>query len=181
MEVESKVKVASLEKLKQQLIKMGAVFGEQKTQEDQYFYRDDVLDKVKGPGSSIVRIRKSSKCYLTSKTFTNQLGAWEEHEIVIENPEELRKLLIKVGFVPVLDIIKKRQTGRLNEYELCLDDIKDYGTYLEVSLDSDEKETARKKILELLNKLGFKESDIDHRSYAEVMLGNKGEKYQGMK
>ena len=177
MEIEAKVKVEDLEKIKQELINLGAKFGEPKTQEDRYFYPKENVGKVQGPGSLVLRIRKSKNCFLTFKALTERLGVWDEHEVIIDDPEIMKTILEKSGFVEVLHLVKSRIKGHLGEYELCLDDLKDTGKYFEVALEDMDKVEARKKLLELLNKLKFKEENIEHRGYGEILLAENGVKF----
>jgi predicted adenylyl cyclase CyaB len=181
MEIEARVKIKDVEKLKQQLIKLGATFAGQTTQEDRYFYTKEQMEKkAQGPGSFVLRTRKSDKCFLTYKAFTTQLGAWDEHEVQINDAEKMNDILLKSGFVQILHLVKSRIKGELDEFELCVDDVKELGTYLEVALEGKDKKTARKKLLELLGNLGFNEKDIEHRGYPEIMLAGKFT-YEGMK
>ncbi|MBW2993189.1 class IV adenylate cyclase [Candidatus Woesearchaeota archaeon] len=181
MEIEARVRVKDFEKLKQELINLGASFGDTKKQEDRYFYNKEQLAKeVKGPGSFVLRIRKSDKCFLTYKAFTDQLGAWDEHEVLIDDFDVMNTILLKSDFVQIIQVIKSRTKGNLGEYELCLDEIKDLGTFMEIQLIGEDKEDARQKLLALLNKLGFSKEDIEHRGYPEIMLADKM-KFGGMK
>jgi len=181
METEARIKVEDVEKLKQKLIELGASFGSPKTQEDRYFYTKEQLSKeVQGPGSFVLRTRKSDKCFLTYKAFTGQLGSWDEHEVLIDDAEKMNNILNKAGLVQICHIIKTRVKGKLNEFELCFDDIKDLGTYLEIALEGEEQKTARKKLIAFLNKLGYEEKDIEHRGYPEIMLAGKL-KFGGMR
>jgi predicted adenylyl cyclase CyaB len=147
-----------------------------------YFYnKEEIKTKTKGPGSFVLRIRKANNCYLTYKAFTEQTGCWIEHEVIIDDPEAMKEILIKSDFVQIIKIAKSRIKGKLDEFELCLDNVEDFGTYMEIALEDIDKEIARKKLIELLNKLGFEEKDIIHQGYPELMLLKKGYSFHGMK
>lgn len=182
MEIEARVKIEDLEKIKQKLVELGASFGGIRKQEDLYFYnKEEIKNKTKGPGSSVLRIRKSNNNYLTYKAFTEQLGAWEEHEVIIDDPEAMKEILVKSDFVQIIRVAKSRTKGKLDDYELCLDEIEDFGKYLEIALEDIDKQEARKMLIKLLSRLGFEEKDIIHQGYPEMMLAKKGYTFHGMK
>jgi len=179
MEVEARVKVNNLEEIKKKLTDLGAEFFAEKTQIDSIFKPKGFELRPQGPGDIILRVRESDKNYLTFKAFTEQPGVWVEHETVIENPKEAKQILLKSGFVKALSMTKKRLPGKLNNFEICLDDIKELGTYIEISLDSYNGNTAKKEIMNLLDKLEFDESQIIHKGYVTILLERLGIKFKG--
>lgn len=179
MEVEVRVKVDNLEEIKNKLIALGAEFYKEKIQVDSFFKRKGEELAPAGPGNVLLRVRESDKNKLTFKALTEQTGVWIEHETEISNPEETKLMLEKIGFSKVTTMTKKRISGKLDEFELCLDDIKELGTYLEIALDSSDGEAAKKKLIELLNKLGFDESQIIHKGYGAMLFERLGVKFEG--
>ncbi len=183
MEVETKVKVKDLTQVKNKLISMGAVFDKEKAQADHYYKPKGREKETQCPGSFIVRVRKmQQKSFLTVKLLTNVVGAWEEHETEINNSEVMRKILEKIGFSHVFSINKTRSAGKLGEFEVCIDDVKELGKYLEIALDSEDlknKEEAKEKIDKLIAELGFDKPDVEHRGYAAIISQNMGIKFEG--
>ena len=95
MEVEVKVKVDNLEDIRKKLIEIGAKFTHSNTQEDKYFKKPGFENRTQGPGDFVARIRKQGeKNTLTTKTLTEILGAWVEHETEIKKPEAVEKMLL---------------------------------------------------------------------------------------
>ena len=169
MEIEAKVRVESLEGIKDKLLAMGARFREEEHNHDTYFIRKGEERATRRPGDFLLRIRKTGKKnFLTLKGLTEQTGAWEEYEVEISNPEEMTKILKRTGFTKLFTIVKDRTPGELNGFEVNLDRVRGMGNFLEVALQSENKQEARKRIMELLNRLGFKESEIEHRGYAAM-------------
>ena len=102
-----------------------------------------------------------------------------EHETQIADPKAARSILKAAGFSLCLTMTKKRIPRKLGEFEMCLDDIKELGTHLEVALDSQDGALAKKKIVELLGKLGYKESDIIHKGYVVILFERMGVEFKG--
>jgi len=179
MEVEARVKVNNLEEIKEKLIGLGAEFYKEKTQTDSIFKKKGDELKPQGPGDFILRIRESDKTFLTFKALTETTGAWVEHETEIQNAEETKAILLKLGFAKALSMTKNRLSGKLDDFELCLDDVKELGTYMEIALDSSDEKKAREDILKLLNKLGFDENQIVHKGYVAMLFERLGVKFNG--
>ncbi len=182
MEIEVKARIDDIGNIKNKLAAMGAVFNSSVVQHDMYFKHNTFDRNNQGPGDVIVRIRRcGGKAELTTKTLTEILGAWEEHETGIENPAEMEKILLLSGFINVFDINKIRTLGNLGDFEICLDDTKELGKYIEVSIISDEKEKTREKIINFLRGLGINESMIEKRGYGEIIGEKLGHKFGGMR
>jgi predicted adenylyl cyclase CyaB len=94
----------------------------------------------------------------------------------------MRNILEKSNFSHVFSIIKTRTIGKLGEFELCIDDVKELGKYLEIALHSEDlknAEGAKEKISNLIAELGFDESNVEHRGYAAIISQNMGVKFEG--
>jgi len=182
MEVEVKAKLKNLLPIREKLESLGAKFSEPVEQSDAYFKPAGFGKKPDGPGSWIMRIRTSNgKSSLTFKALTEILGAWKEFETGIENAAQTRNMLEAMGLVNAFNINKKRTYGELDGFELCLDDVKELGYYLEVALESEEKEASRNKIICFLKKISVSEKDIEKRGYGEIIGEKLGHKFEGMR
>ena len=183
MEIEVKVRLKDLESVKKKLVEKGAVFGKALVQEDIYF-KPRGLDpnRVQGPGEFIIRIRRAGgKSMLTLKELTEILGAWKEHETSISDPTEMENILKSAGFINVFTLNKTRLLGKLGDFEICIDDVKELGRFMEVGLISEEKEETRNRIIAFIKELGFEEKDMEKRGYGEIMGEKLGEKFDGMR
>jgi predicted adenylyl cyclase CyaB len=182
MEVEMKAKIEDLETMKQKLESMGVAFEGEAQQVDAY-YKPKGFDKTPdGPGDWILRVRKSGdEKTLTIKVLTEVTGAWIEHETGIDNEEQARRIAETMGLVNVFTFHKRRLFGRMGEFEILLDDVKELGKYIEFALESDEKENTRRKIIEFMKTLGIEEKDVERRGYGEIMGEKLGHKFHKMK
>jgi adenylate cyclase class 2 len=182
MEIEVKAKVGDLAQIKKKLIELGAEFTNSEQQDDSYFKPKGREMEDQGPGSFIVRIRKgSAKSFLTLKEMSEETGVWPEHETAVDNPGQAREILLKMGYSHLFDINKKREKAMLDGVELCLDDVKQLGKYLEAAIEAETKVGAKQKIMALLQKIGINEIQIEPKGYARIISENMGIKFRGVK
>ncbi len=179
MEVEVRAKVDDLSSIRSRLEEMGAVFGKETRQADRIFKRRGEEKKEQGPGDFILRVRDNHKKKFTFKGLTETTGAWEEHEVEIDDAEEMIKILERTGFAECLAMTKRRIIGKLDDFEVCLDDIKELGTYIEVELGSDNAQEAKDMIMGLLKKLGIDESNVEHKGYVALLFEKQGVVFKG--
>ena len=171
MEIEVRVKAPNLEEIKQKLEEQGFVFEAQKEQEDLIFKKKGHEKENVGPGSSIVRLRKSGgSAKLGYKELTDIDGVWVEHESNVEDYEEVKKIIEKLDLVKTIEMHKKRTEGKLDKISVCLDDIKELGKFIEVEIISEEPKAAKQELVDFIKKLGFKEQEIIHKGYVRILL-----------
>lgn len=180
-EIEVKVKIDNILQLKKELKKLGAVFSLPKQQTDTYYRLKNLINQTQKPGSYIIRIRQSNKFYLTLKAFTSRYGVWEEYETAVENPQELERILKRIGFVRVLTIHKRRTSVKLNGFNLEIDEIKELGNYLEVEVQGTNGKKIQEEIKNFFLKLNLPEENIERRGYPEILLEARGFKFEGQR
>lgn len=154
MEIEARVKVENLEDLKQKLLGMGAELGGSEEQYDAIYKQKGREMELQRAGSFILRIRKVSgkDAILTFKALTEVTGSWKEHETTIGDAEEMHKMLKEIGYVVSLQVSKKREHLKLRDINICLDDVKEMGTHIELEVISENSDEGRRKLVELLDK-----------------------------
>ena len=73
---------------------------------------------------------------------------------------------------------KTRTKGKLENINLCLDNVKELeGEYIEAEIISGNKENAKRKLIDLFNKIGIKEEQIEHRGYVAMLFEMQGVKF----
>jgi len=134
-------------------------------QTDTYFGMQNWQDK-----KFLLRIRTEDRGghYLTYKGLTESPGVWREYEVRISEPLTLERILKACGFLKILTLVKIRESYKLADYEVNLDNIKGLGKFLEIQLISDKKEKHR--LLELLEDLEIKQESVFHESYVSIAL-----------
>lgn len=180
MEIEVRVKVDSLERVKLELVKLGALFSYKESQEDFIFKREEDLRAVQKAGSFLVRIRKTdTSAKFTFKALTETAGSWIEHETKISDPSEMREILLNIGFVEALQMHKEREHGSIEDINICLDSIKELGEYLELEIVSDNVQEGKRKLSDLLKRLGYSEEEMIHDGYVAILFKKQGVVFDG--
>ena len=90
----------------------------------------------------------------------------------------MEKILEKLGFVKIISKVKTREQGKLDDFEINLDKIEGLGNFVEFELISDDGKEAKKKILELIEKLDLPKENIIHKGYARLLFEKMGVMYE---
>jgi len=162
-EIEVKARVSDLEVLAKKLENMGVVLSEPIIQNDQTFIDESYgsYDKFQ-PGRNILRIRENNGKFIFTikQSQSNELDSIER-ETEIAEPEEFREALLLMGYKPAVEIHKVRRKAKYKDYEICLDEVKELGSFVEVEKITDEKnaDEVQNKLFEFLESLGVKRED----------------------
>ena len=158
-EVEVKAKVDNLDALKEKLVQMGCVFSEPLVQKDKIYLHKSMKFSDMGRGKVILRIRRSDdKATLNlKKQLENELDNIEE-ELVIDNAEAGTRILKYLDFDEVVRVSKRRTKGKLNDLKICLDDVDELGTFIEVEKMTEDEDSLKiqEELFEFLESLGVK-------------------------
>lgn len=131
-------------------------WSEPYTQHDRIFL-DKLMTEYKiTPGMQVCRIRKeisshgSEELSLTMKVQQTRALHSLELKTTINNEADMAAMLNHFGFEEFLAVSKIRIKTRIESYNLCLDEVKDLGTFLEIELltedDTDAKEVQSQMI-----------------------------------
>lgn len=90
-----------------------------------------------------------------------------EYETEIQDPDATHKILFTLGYEPEVEVKKMRRKGKLGEYEICLDEVEELGSYIEVEKMTSDDADSRKVREELF---GIAES-LDLSRAAEETRG----------
>lgn len=132
-EIEVKAKVEDLSLLKSKLISLGCQFSEPLLQNDRiYLHRSIKFSEIK-PGTAVVRLREvNGKFKLTvKKSLENELSKLER-ESLVENGNQVNDIIKLLDFEEVLQVKKNREKCQYRDYTICLDDVENLGTFIEV-------------------------------------------------
>lgn len=83
-----------------------------------------------------LRIRTETKggetkhIFTFKKSVTNQMDCIE-YETEVTDEAELEKMILELGFEPYSDLTKVRRKARIDDIELCYDDVKGLGEFVE--------------------------------------------------
>lgn len=162
-EIEVKAKVTDLPELTKRLEALGITFSEPIVQNDETFVDKDFGDYAQfQKGKNVLRIRESNGKYIFTlkQPQANELDCIEK-ETTISDPQEFREALIFMGYLPAVQIHKIRRKAKYKGYEICLDEVKELGTYIEVEKITDEEnaEKVQEELFSFLESVGVSKKD----------------------
>jgi len=164
IEIEAKLKVESLVEIAMRVSELGGEFQQKVLQRDCYF--DDSAESLLSQDRCL-RLRRQStqgheKAFLTYKgpKEKTRLKKRQEINVVVEDADSTEKLAEALGYEKALSFEKKREIWKLDDCQVCLDELPLLGSYVEIEGPDEEK------ITRLQEKLGL--SDLPHipESYA---------------
>lgn len=114
-----------------------------------------------------IRERSDGKFILTvKKPLSKTVLTKAENETEIKDAKELEKALLLMGYQIANKVIKSRRTAHFNDFEICLDEVENMGTFIEIEKMSDEDvDLVRKELNEFLVTLGVPLEDEVHKGY----------------
>lgn len=143
------------------LTALGCVLSSPITQEDSVFTPRGSSHPVPS-GTNVLRIRKQNDKYILTlkQPQINELDCIEK-EVEIKNPEIYIDMFKLLGFEAFSHVKKTRQTCTYNGYDICLDEVEDLGTFIEVEkiTDGNNSEKVQEELFTFLESLGIKKED----------------------
>lgn len=170
-EIEVKARLRDTHGFLQKAAELGIVFGEPITQDDTTYETQLPADDA---AWNIFRIRKQAgKTILTMKYRASSRSRDNyELETIVEDAEQVAGMLERVGYSFGVRIRKHRRSAHYKDLELCLDEIDDLGTFVEVEkLASGEADVdvVQSELWQLLQDLGVLQDDRIHDGYDILM------------
>jgi adenylate cyclase, class 2 len=180
MEVERKYRVKSHADIRARVETLGGKWASPIAQSDRYFAHpardfsqtDEAL-RIRSVGDHNVITYKGPKIDRESKTR-------EEIEVAVGSGElcarDLGVVLERLGFRPVLTVLKKRSIAEIDWHghsvEIALDEVAGAGDFVELETQSDESQldNAKECTRSLAAQLGLADADQERRSYLELVL-----------
>jgi adenylate cyclase class 2 len=166
IEVEVKIKVENLDKIRNKVAAMGKLIKSIKQVDDYYIpcHRDFFNQKPQpfewlrirtNPDKTIFEYDKS----MNKKPDGEQEYA-KEYETEISEPDEFRKILGFLDFKKIVTVNKHREYWMCGKIEIALDDIKGLGCFVEAEAKGDFKGNADAKsaCVKFLESIGIKDA-----------------------
>ncbi len=177
-EIEIKARVLDSEGLEVKLQKLGCELSEAVTQEDTVYAEkvDSMADFL--TNSIFLRIREGTKgIVFTLKYNPDRQGEPDampvEHETKVDSRSELEAILTFLGYKPMVTVRKTRRTGHYNNWEICIDEVDELGTFIEVEQMAEHEEDiepVRTALMDFLRSLEIAEDDLLVKRYDIQML-----------
>ncbi len=151
--------------------KLGIKFGEAIIQDDTTYMSDVAYDD---PSWNIFRIRvQDGKQILTMKHHASSRSRDNhEFETVVEDSREIVKMLNRLGYTLGVRVFKERRIAHYHGLELCLDELDQLGSFVEVEKlagDDADVDAIQGELWSLLASLGIDSEDRVHKGYDTLM------------
>ena len=174
IEIELKVRVPSLDPIRERLIKAGAEPLGRQDEHDIYYnapHRDfgvtDEAIRVRYTGDHAVLTYKGAKLQ------KHGLKAREELNTALESGSVFEQILNRLGFTKTAEVNKHRENFRYNGAVISLDSVDELGTFIEIEIVADDRETGASSMIEKISEeLGVTGTPI-LSSYLELLLSKR--------
>lgn len=173
-EIEIKARLKDKERVLSFLKDAGAEFLGIKHQKDIAFWPNNVVSKDHLLGRNYIRIREQEsngvkKILFTLKQPQTNPADCIEHELEVKEDgiNQLKSLILTLGYYEFIKIEKTRTTYKLKDIEICLDDVKDLGSFIELEkfAPSGDAEKVQGELHNLLKSFGVEESEHTFDGY----------------
>jgi pantoate--beta-alanine ligase len=178
LEIEQRYVTADLGGVEAQLRAWGAAELGEEAQADHYFNAPD-RDFVRTDEAFRLR-RAGADNFLTYKGPKRQAAVKTRFELEVPLPpgdeaaQEIERLLVRLGYRPVVVVRKKRRSFRVLrdglEQTVCLDEVADVGTFVEVEALAPEDETGRIGAALTATAAALGLTQVERRSYLAMTL-----------
>lgn len=183
IEVRALVKSDDINSTRKKILETGAVSKGIRSIHDVY-YCDKSCQKAEDAemnevGSYSVRIRREEKEGEVSISYNKKIitskgdhNSWKEEEEPRTNFEEANQEMIDNGYKFFFDLDKNREKFNLDNMEICLEDIKNFGLGIEVEVIAakEESEEVKRKIKDFLKSIGVQEEAIVPKSITNIIM-----------
>jgi adenylate cyclase, class 2 len=170
-EIEIKLRAENFGELKKKLKDKGCVLSEPISQHDViYSFQNSTDEFVQAKeGNNILRLRhlKDTTQFNLKQQRSSEMDNLE-YETDVKDPEAMHKILLALGWTPVVEVKKLRQKGKLGGYEICLDQVETLGTFVELEKLAEEDadpSRVREELFAELESLGLSRQDEETRGY----------------
>lgn len=174
-EIEIKARVTDKAKLIEKLISAGIALGKPLKQHDVVYARPGAING--DPDENWLRIRTENDekhIFTLKRSMTGELDSIE-HEVTVDNDNEMRAIIKYLGYELFSDLTKIRQKAKLDDVEICLDEVPELGTFIEAEMICGEDENAtavQEKLWDLLESFGISRADQETSGY-DIMMRRK--------
>jgi adenylate cyclase class 2 len=173
LEAEVKAPVKDFRNVEKRLMALEARYLGEEEQVDLYFNHpsrdfsstDEAL-RLRRAGGKLFITYKGPKLDALTKTRI-------EHEVGIDNYDEAKRILLSLGFTPVMKVKKNRKLYSCRGYIIALDSVEGLGNYVEVEGRKEEDKDPL-GLLAFLQRIGIPPEKSERRSYLELLLDKKG-------
>lgn len=166
-EIELKVFLKDKDNIIKSLEKKGCIWYVEKKQHDKVFYKKEFANNI-STNDIFIRIRyENNNSILTLKQILNDTEV-KEFESTVGNPNEIIKMFQLLGFKEYVKINKTRIEGKIKDFSICIDEVENLGSFLEIEKITEREDKRAEINLELqdfLLSLGISLEQICNKRY----------------
>ena len=157
-ETEVKLKIGSIEQIKNKLLEIRAeLFKKKALQIDEYFDKKGGLKK----SDQVLRLRDNTiLTYKGPKKKKQNMKIREEIEVMVDNGRYLKEILEKLGYTKTGIKEKYREAYIFQLTQICIDETP-IGNFIEI-------EGSKQGVFDVAKKLGFNEKEFITKSYTAL-------------
>jgi len=123
----------------------------------------------------LVRVREEDSRTMINYKSEVEENIWDEHETMINSPEEAKRIFEGMGLDNVLRVQKVRRSYEYEGMHVHIDSINQLGHFIEVKMDMDQHE--EDDVYELLEKVDVPRDAVMDRGYVSELLQQEGSEY----
>jgi adenylate cyclase class 2 len=174
LEIELKVRISSLDPVRERLLECNAQFCGRVHEHDVYY---NAPHRDFGVTDEAVRVRYTNDhavvTYKGAKITTTALKAREELSLAVESGAVFEKILDRLGFSKTAEVNKWREYYRLGVASISLDSVDELGTFAEIEVMAEtDAADASARINKISQEIGIQGEPI-LASYLELLLAKR--------
>lgn len=169
-EIEVKAKVYDRKNLEEKLHELGCSLSSPIRQIDRIFIPKGTTIPT-GKGVNVLRIRNEQHriLFTLKQSQENHLDKIEK-EFTIDNEQQAAEAIVLLGFEESVAVEKIRRKCRYQDYEICVDEVSNLGTFVEIEkISSEDGAHIQTQLFALLKTLGVRKEDQVFLGY-DVLL-----------
>ncbi len=178
-EIEIKAKVDDFRLIEEKIKTLGFKLGQIKKQHDVVYGEPDSIEGVSGYNWLRIRTENDKVVYFTLKrSVVGHLDSIE-HEVIVDNALELQFIIEYLRYELYSDLTKIRRKAKLGDIEICLDEVPNLGSFIEIEklIDNDSEldhDEVVDELWTLLEVLGVSKSQEIHEGYDVLERRTRG-------
>lgn len=176
MEIEIKYNVRKERNAIIEIIKSSGGAYKRAVRETDTYYNVNGRDSIKT--KECLRARESSEGFseITYKPGTIELDnkhfAKKETNLRVFNLQEAKELLVLLGNTIIVVVEKSREYYQLDKCTICLDYVENVGSFVEIEMESDDKQKALTEIRKCATILGLGDQDVEVMPYRDLVVAH---------
>ncbi len=169
-EIEVKAYLKDKESVIKKLTDLGATFAKPIRQVDSVFECEEKVSENETKHSVRIRYLDDGRCIFTAKDRMKQVMANSEYETEIKDGKAMEQALALMGYAITSTLDKVRLVAHYQDLDICLDDVEELGSFIEVEKFSDEDpHQVVEELFQFLMTLGISKEDQVFEKYDTMM------------